>query len=91
MVWCQIPMRCYRSLFVDESCSVCSSGQIKLLAIGINLLIYSVALVSAIHLVFFRDSESMRETLIDATLTNQQKAQITTALKLIKTYVHIQS
>ena len=83
---CDATVHCSLTAF-DESRFVCSPGQIKLLAIGINLLIYSVALVSAMYLVFFRDSKSMREALIDATLTDQQKAQITTALKLIKTYV----
>ena len=71
----------------DESRFVCSPGQIKLLAIVVNLLIYSLALVSAVYLVFFRDSGSKIERITAATFTDQQRAQITNALKLIKAYI----
>ena len=83
---CDATVHCSRTGF-DESRFVCSPGQIKLLVISINILIYSVALVSAIYLVFFRDSGSKGKGITKATFTDQQNAQITKALKLIKTYV----
>ena len=69
----------------DESSFVCSPGEIKTVSYCGNVLFYSVALVCGAYIVFCRDSGAKREVITK--FTQEQVAQITNALKLIKTYI----
>ena len=69
----------------DESSFVCSPGEIKTVSYCGNVLFYSVALVCGAYIVFCRDSGAKR--VVITKFTQEQVAQITNALKLIKTYI----
>ena len=71
----------------DESHFVCSRGQLKLLAVGLNFFIYLVAFGSAIYLVSFRSSQSMGHRTTRTMLTERQKTRLVQTLKLIRAYL----
>ena len=67
----------------DESHFVCSPQQIRLLAIAVNVTVYLVAISAAAYLICSRERQPLRKTLKGSLLTEDQKNQISNALRLI--------
>ena len=81
---CDATVHCSLNGF-DESQFVCNPGQIKLFSYNAIVLFFSLALVSGTYIVFSIDPGTKKEAITKFTI--EQIAQITNALRLIKTYV----
>ena len=72
----------------DESSFVCIPQQIRQLSIGVNLAVYLVAISAATFLLCSMGRQALRKALKEKTLIEEQKKQISNAVRLISQYMN---
>ena len=72
----------------DESSFVCIPQQIRQLSIGVNLAVYLVAISAATFLLCSIGRQALRKALKEKTLIEEQKKQISNAVRLISQYMN---
>ena len=72
----------------DESSFVCIPQQIRQLSIGVNLAVYLVAISAATFLICSIGRQTLRKVLKENTLIEEQKKQISNAVRLISQYMN---